>query len=99
MRPWRSELAERAPQIKVDIHEADGSYTVKAEIPGVRKEDIDVRIDHLFAGFKQNTTNLILVGATKEQFVQIDKLVEDVRKLGPLHWNTLYGIGYRYKEA
>lgn len=45
MRPWRSELAERAPQMKVDVHEADGSYTVKAEIPGVRKEDIDVRVD------------------------------------------------------
>jgi len=45
MRPWRSELAERAPQIKVDVHEGDGSYTVKAEIPGVRKEDIDVRVD------------------------------------------------------
>lgn len=45
MRPWRAEFADRAPQIKVDLHEDDGGYTVKAEIPGVRKEDIDVRID------------------------------------------------------
>ena len=45
MRPWRSELAERAPQMKVDVHEADGSYTVKAEIPGVRKEDINVAVE------------------------------------------------------
>lgn len=43
--PWRSDTAERAPQIKVDLHESDGSYTLKAEVPGVRKEDIDVRID------------------------------------------------------
>ncbi|MDE2095020.1 MAG: Hsp20/alpha crystallin family protein [Burkholderiales bacterium] len=45
MRPWRGELAERAPIIRLDVHEGDGNYTVKAEVPGVRKEDIDVRID------------------------------------------------------
>ena len=45
MRPWRLEGAERAPQIKVDLDEHEDSYVVKAEIPGVRKEDIDVRID------------------------------------------------------
>ena len=45
LRPWRTELAERAPQIKLDVHEADSSYTVKAEVPGVSKEDIDVRIE------------------------------------------------------
>ena len=45
MRPWRSELAKQAPQIKLDVHEDETSYTVKAELPGVRKEDIDVRID------------------------------------------------------
>jgi HSP20 family protein len=45
-RPWRSELAaERAPQIRVDLSESDAAYAVKAEIPGVKKEDIDVRID------------------------------------------------------
>ena len=43
--PWRGDTAERAPQIKVDLSESDGSYTLKAEVPGVRKEDIDVRID------------------------------------------------------
>lgn len=45
LRPWRLEGAERTPQIRIDLSEADGSYAVKAEIPGVRKEDIDVRID------------------------------------------------------
>lgn len=44
-RPWRVDGLERAPQIKVDLSESDDNYTVKAEIPGVRKEDIDVRID------------------------------------------------------
>jgi len=44
-RPWRAELVDRAPQIKVDIDEDDAGFTVKADIPGVRKEDIDVRVD------------------------------------------------------
>lgn len=33
------------PQIKMDVKEADGQYLVKAEIPGVNKDDIHVTID------------------------------------------------------
>ncbi|MDP2005620.1 MAG: Hsp20/alpha crystallin family protein [Rubrivivax sp.] len=45
MRPWRLEAPELAPRIKIDLSELDGSYAVKADIPGVRKEDIDVRVE------------------------------------------------------
>jgi HSP20 family protein len=45
MQPWRMEVAEAAPRIKIDLSEQDGSYAVKAEIPGVKKDDIDVHID------------------------------------------------------
>jgi HSP20 family protein len=46
LRPLRWETVPgQAPQIKLDVTEADNAYTVKAEIPGVRKEDIDVRIE------------------------------------------------------
>ncbi|PTB18929.1 heat-shock protein Hsp20 [Trinickia symbiotica] len=31
--------------IKIDVAESDGAYTVKAELPGVDKKDIDVKID------------------------------------------------------
>lgn len=44
-RPWRLDADDGAPQIRLDVREADGNYAVKAEIPGVRKEDIDVRIN------------------------------------------------------
>lgn len=44
-RPWPATLPARAPQIKLDVNEADNNYVVKAEVPGVRKEDIDVRIE------------------------------------------------------
>jgi HSP20 family protein len=43
-RPWRGEPGEPAPQIKLDVHEDENNYTVKAEVPGVSKDDIDVRI-------------------------------------------------------
>lgn len=45
LRPWRGDLAAAAPQIRIDLHETDEAYTVKADIPGVRKEDIDVRVE------------------------------------------------------
>jgi len=45
MRPWRMEAGERAPAIRLDIAETDKDYQIKAEIPGVNKEDIDVRIE------------------------------------------------------
>ncbi|MGO8754677.1 MAG: Hsp20/alpha crystallin family protein [Gallionellaceae bacterium] len=44
MRPFPREL-EAAPQIKIDLTENDKSYTVRAEIPGVKKEDIKVNVD------------------------------------------------------
>ena len=36
---------EIEPQIKLDVSEEDTAYSVKAEIPGVKKEDIHVSID------------------------------------------------------
>ncbi len=38
--------AERSPvSIKVDVAEKDGAYVVRAEIPGVNKDDIQVSIE------------------------------------------------------
>ena len=34
-----------ALEIRVEVKEADGAYTVQAEMPGVKKEDIHVQID------------------------------------------------------
>jgi HSP20 family protein len=43
---FRPVRAERAPvSIKMDVTEKDNAYVVKAEIPGVAKEDIQVSID------------------------------------------------------
>jgi HSP20 family protein len=34
-----------ALKMRIDVSEKDNAYVVKADIPGVRKEDINVRID------------------------------------------------------
>ena len=34
-----------APRMKVDVAESNGAYTVHAELPGVKKDDIQVTID------------------------------------------------------
>ncbi len=44
LRPGLREL-EAEPRIKMDVAETDTDYTVKAEIPGVKKEDIKVEIE------------------------------------------------------
>src|SRR4249920_1258476 len=33
---------EAFPRVKVDVAEKNGAYTVTAELPGVKKDDIDV---------------------------------------------------------
>lgn len=40
LRDWNVE-----PRIKIDVSETDAAYTVKAEIPGVKKEDIKVEVE------------------------------------------------------
>lgn len=37
--------AESTPRIRIDVSETDKDYLVKADIPGVKKEDIKVAID------------------------------------------------------
>ncbi len=43
MRPFSAE--GEAPMIKVDITEDDKAYNVRAEIPGVKKEDVKVQVE------------------------------------------------------
>jgi HSP20 family protein len=46
VRPMRFDL-EGVPQmkLKIDVTKADDTYTVKADIPGVKKDDIQLSID------------------------------------------------------
>lgn len=41
----RPVLHELEPEIKMDVSEDDKAYTVRAEIPGVKKDDIKVAVE------------------------------------------------------
>lgn len=43
--PALAEADVPALRMRVDVTEKDNAYLVKADVPGVRKEDINVRID------------------------------------------------------
>lgn len=45
MRPYRWETTAEVPPIRIDVTETDVAYMVKADIPGMRKEDIHVEIE------------------------------------------------------
>lgn len=45
VRPLFQGSAVAAPQIKLEVSEDDKNYTIKAEIPGVKKEDIRISVD------------------------------------------------------
>ncbi|AOG24283.1 Hsp20/alpha crystallin family protein [Acidovorax sp. RAC01] len=46
VRPLHGDGVPSPAQIKVDVKESDGGYTVHAEIPGVSKEDIHVSLEN-----------------------------------------------------
>ena len=43
-RPFSMDM-ETPPKIKIDVTENDSAYTVRAEIPGVKKEDVKVQVE------------------------------------------------------
>jgi len=45
VRPISYEGANGAAQFRVDVSENDSAYTLRAEIPGVKKNEINVSID------------------------------------------------------
>ena len=45
LRPLPYDLETAAPEIRLDLKENEKAYTVHAEIPGVKKEDIEVSVD------------------------------------------------------
>lgn len=43
--PMRLDRNQEELDIRIDVVEKDGSFKVRADLPGVKKEDINVRID------------------------------------------------------
>jgi len=45
VRPVVGEGAQAAPRMKIEVSEQDKAYKVQAELPGVKKEEIQIEID------------------------------------------------------
>lgn len=50
----RSESGERVPAI--DVHDADGQYLVKVDLPGIAKDDIKISLDNGVLSITAETT-------------------------------------------
>src|SRR5262245_11118169 len=91
LRPVRWE--EGTPvEIKLDVEENDRAYTVKAEIPGVKKEDINVRIDG----------NVVSISAEVKRDKEVKekgKLIRSERYSGTLFRSFSLGNDIEQSEA
>ncbi len=80
-----------ALKMRLDVSENDAAFTVKADIPGVKKEDLDVRIEG----------NQVKIDARKESESQSrgndDKLLRSERHYG--HISRSFSLGQDVDEA
>jgi HSP20 family protein len=79
LRPMRYEQAQEPVRLKIDVKEDDKSYTVNAELPGVKKEEIQVSIDG----------NQVAIGA------EVRRQKEEKQGEKVLHTERRYGKFYR----
>lgn len=76
LRPVRLE-SQKEVQIKIDVSEDDKAYTVHAEIPGVKKEDIHVTVDGALVSISAEVKN-------EKEVKEGDKLLRSERYFGRL---------------
>jgi len=78
-KPVRWEGGEAQPlEIKVDVDENDKAYTVKAEIPGIKKEDINIQIDG-------NQVSIIAESKREKDVKENGKVIRSERYYGSLY--------------
>src|SRR4249919_1219259 len=78
VKPARWEGDPQPLQIKVDVEENDKAYTGKAEIPGVKKEDINVQIEG-------NQVSISAEAKQEKDVKENGKLIRSERYYGSLH--------------
>jgi HSP20 family protein len=91
LRPVRWEVEGGGPQdIKVDVEESDRAYTVKAEVPGVKKEDINVQIDG-------NVVSITAEAKREKEVKEKGKVIRSERYYGALMRS--FSLGHDINEA
>jgi len=83
-RPVRFEGQPQQIQIKVDVKENDKAYTVHADIPGVKKEDIHVTIDN-------NQVSISAEVKKEKEEKEGDKLLRSERYFGKVYRSFALG--------
>ena len=77
LRPIRWEGDDQPLQIKVDVEEDDKTYKIKAEVPGVKKEDINVQID-------RNQVSISAESKREKEVKEKGKVIRSERYYGSL---------------
>ncbi|HUL96597.1 MAG TPA: Hsp20/alpha crystallin family protein [Usitatibacter sp.] len=78
MRRWLPETAAE-PTIRIDVTEDDKAFHVKAEMPGVKKEDIEIQVD----------------GNEVSLCAQVKRETEEKKGETVVHSERFYGRQYR----
>jgi HSP20 family protein len=89
-KPVRFELEGLPQDIRVDVQEADAAYTVKADLPGVKKDDIRVEIEG----------NLVTISAEAREEKEVKeqgKVIRSERYQGALQRS--FSLGHDIDEA
>jgi len=90
VRPVAADAAVAAPRIKVDVTEQEGAFKVVADLPGVRKEDIQVNVD----GDQVSLTAEI---RNEKDVKDGERLVHSERRYGKV--SRAFRLGYEIDEA
>jgi HSP20 family protein len=90
VRPVMGEGRENAPRVKIDVTEQNGSFKVLAEIPGVKKEDIQVNVD----GDQVSITAEV---KQEKDVKEGERLVHSERYFGKT--SRAFRLGYEIDEA
>jgi HSP20 family protein len=93
LRPMRMEPSEAAGQpvkVRIDVKEDDKSYLVHAELPGVKKEDINVSIDG-------NQVSISAEVKREKEEKQGEKVLRTERYYGKVH--RAFALGQPVDEA
>ena len=81
---------EAEPQIKIDVSEEDKRYLVKAEIPGVKKEDIHVSVEG-------NQVSISAEVKRENEEKEGKKLIRSERYYGQVYRS--FGLGQELDQA
>lgn len=89
--PALFERDQQQLQMRIDVSEKDNAYVVKADIPGVKKEDINIRVDGNVVQIEAE------VKSEKETKGEGDKVLRSERYYGNV--SRTFSLGQDVDEA